>query len=82
MYDDLMSRLRNLSCIEIKNGEDVMPITTEAVKCIREIAVDAADAIEELSRELMELKMKTCRCCEVEGELEDERTQRDDKADT
>lgn len=54
MYDDLMSRLKNLSCIEIKNGEDVMPITAEAMKCIKEIATEAADAIEELDKQLKE----------------------------
>lgn len=55
MYDDLMSRLKNLSCIEIKNGEDVMPISAEAVKCIREIANEAADAIEQLFEKVEQL---------------------------
>ena len=50
MYDDLVDRLRNLSHFEIRNAESVIHVSAEAVTELREIAKEAADAIERLER--------------------------------
>ena len=52
MYEELISRLKNLAMLTIENGESVILVSDEAVQGIREIATEAADAIEELSREV------------------------------
>ena len=50
MYEELVKRLRDYAAS--RKGE------------IAELTAGAADAIEELSKELIELKMLTCCCCE------------------
>jgi len=52
MYDELVNRLKILATLEVKNGESYLNVTAEATTAIREIAQEAADAIEELSREV------------------------------
>ena len=62
MYEELISRLKNLAMLTTENGKSAILVSNEAVQAIREIATEAENAIEELSKELMELKMLTC-CC-------------------
>ena len=50
MFDDLVDRLRNLSHFEIRNAESVTHVSAESVTELREIAQEAADTIEELSK--------------------------------
>lgn len=50
MYEELISRLKNLATLEVKNGESVLHVTAEATAAIREIAQEAADAIENTSK--------------------------------
>ena len=50
-YTDLIERLRDAT----------------AIPTIRELCREAADAIEELERELLDLKIRTCCCCEKEA---------------
>lgn len=50
MYDELISRLKNLAMLTTENGKSEIPFSAEAVQAIREIATEAADAIEELSK--------------------------------
>lgn len=52
MYEELVDRLRNLSHFEVRNAESVIHVSAEAVTELREIAHQAADAIEELSKQL------------------------------
>lgn len=48
MYEELISRLKNLAMLTTENGDSEIRISAEAVHAIREIATEAADAIEEL----------------------------------
>lgn len=50
MYDELISRLKNLAMLTTENGKSEILVSAEAVQAIREIATEAADAIEELLR--------------------------------
>ena len=52
MYEELVDRLRNLSHFEIKNAESVIHVSAASVTELREIAKEAADAIEELQRQI------------------------------
>ncbi len=51
MYEELISRLNILSTLTTENGESEILVSAEAVQAIREIASEAADAIEELSKQ-------------------------------
>lgn len=50
MSEELVKRLKNLATLEVKNGESVLHVTAEATAAIREIAQEAADAIEDLQK--------------------------------
>lgn len=50
MYEELISRLQDLATLEVKNGESYLNVTAEATVAIREIAQEAADAIENTSK--------------------------------
>ena len=48
MYEELISRLKNLAMLTTENGDSEIRISAEAVQTIREITTQAADAIEDL----------------------------------
>lgn len=51
MYETLTGRLKNLAKIKLDdNGMGTIPLSAEGFKAIKEIAEEAADAIEELSK--------------------------------
>ena len=52
MYEKLKERLKNLATLEVKNGESYLNVTAEATAAIREIAQEAADAVEKLQKAL------------------------------
>lgn len=49
MYEELIKRLKALARLEAKNGESVIHVSSEAAACIKEIAQEAADAIENMN---------------------------------
>lgn len=62
MYEELIKSLRicgaPISCEGCPHYADEDP------NCYLRLKIEAADAIEALSKELMDLKMLTCCCCE------------------
>lgn len=75
MYDELAKGLRELQYITAHCSENWCAECANKELCdkhdnktLSRTYKEAADAIEELSKELMNLKMRTCCCCEVKEE--------------
>ena len=50
MYEELVNRLKNLATLVVRNGGSDLCVSAEAAEATREIAQEAANAIEELSK--------------------------------